>query len=67
MYNQFVESPLFVFPVWHKKKTTNEISFKYNLHNYSNKLYWFNRDRNWEVQAGSPDNIFDKKNLYMFN
>ena len=24
------------------------------------------RDRNWEVQAGSPDKIFDKKCL-MFN
>ena len=23
------------------------------------------RDRNWEVQAGSPDKIFDKKCLYV--
>jgi hypothetical protein len=23
------------------------------------------RDRNWEVQAGSPDKIFDKKYLYV--
>ena len=23
------------------------------------------RDRNWLVQAGSPDNIFDKKCLYV--
>ena len=24
-----------------------------------------NRDRNWEVQAGSPYKIFDKKCLYV--
>ena len=24
-----------------------------------------NRDRNWEVQAGSPDKIFDKTCLYV--
>jgi hypothetical protein len=23
------------------------------------------RDRNWEVQAGSPDKMFDKKCLYV--
>jgi hypothetical protein len=33
-YNQFHESPLFLFPVRQKKKTTNEISFKYHPRNY---------------------------------
>jgi hypothetical protein len=25
------------------------------------QTHYYNRDRNWEVQAGSPDKIFDKK------
>ena len=29
------------------------------------KKYDMHRDRNWEVQAGSPDKIFDKKCLYV--
>ena len=34
---------------------------------YTVKKWHTIRDRNWEVQAGSPDKIFDKKNVYMFN
>jgi hypothetical protein len=25
------------------------------------QTHYYSRDRNWEVQAGSPDKIFDKK------